>query len=173
MQHSLLVRFALDLQVGKEIEILAQDEGIERAGIEAIGAIEQMIFPHAFEFDHRILCIEKDQVNVAEAVSGQVRQNVQFLGAQTCITWTNCQVKVAFGVNASARRRAKQVYSLDARIFPENIRQQTQIGKNRRGRFHDYLDRINAGVTRPSAAWIRLSVFFQSSTREMLMGEWV
>lgn len=173
MQHSPFIRLALDLQIGSKIEILAQYKGKKCAGIKAIGAIKKMIVTHALEPDHCICRIQEHQVNITKTVSSQVRKNIQFLSAHISIAGIDRQIKIAFRMKLSAGRRAEQINSLNASIFFENIWQQAKVGKYGSGRFHYVLDFTSDGVIRPSAVWIRFKVFFQSSTRAMLMGEWV
>ena len=132
-----------------------------------------MIPTYTLKFKNSILGIQKNQIYIAKTMLGEVSKNIQFLSAHISIARIDRQVKIAFRMKLSTGRRAEQVDSLNTRIFLENIWQQAKVGKYRSGWFHHVLDFTSDGVILPSAAWIRFSVFFQSSTRAMLMGEWV
>lgn len=169
LQNPLSVRFALDFQVRQKVKILTDGQRKERARVEIFGAIDETVLAHGFEAHHNVADIQKYDIHIVEAVTSQVGENIEFLFTQGGTTRYDAKVNIALGVRLAACNRTEQIDSLNIGIFFEYLWQQTQVWKNR---FHA-LDFTSDGATFRSAIYKRFSVFFQSSTRATLTGEWV
>jgi len=72
MQHSLLVRLALDIQVGSKIQELARDPGKIRSPVKVFGLIDDAIVTHNLMLQHNIVRVEDNQIDPAESGPSQI-----------------------------------------------------------------------------------------------------
>jgi hypothetical protein len=92
MANALFISLPMPVQVVLEVEILANDFGVKGVAIKVAGLVDEAIGAYGFKFEQNVVCVQKNEVNTAEASPCQLRQDIQALPAQRLAAWHDGQV---------------------------------------------------------------------------------
>jgi len=116
------ISFALDPEVGLEIQVFADDTGIGGAPFKARCCIDEPVWPDRLIGKDQVVLVQEDEVDVAVAQSGKLGEDVKLSLLQGSICGNDGQVQITSRAGLSGGLRAEQVHRLNLRIAFEDSR---------------------------------------------------
>jgi hypothetical protein len=98
------VSVVLCAQKKLKIEVLTHNIRVGSAAVEIIGGIDQLILPNRFVGEDKVILVDKDEIDVAVPMIGELCEDVELLVPGTRVSGNNGEIDVAIRVRMPGRR---------------------------------------------------------------------